>query len=484
MTPELPISSDDLGFMSAADLQAAYAARQLSPVEVARSLLDRIGALDGRFNAMVILTPEIALAQARASEAAYAGGGPVRPLEGVPVTMKDMHPTKGLVTAMGSMATKDWVPDEDAPCIARLHAAGTVMLGKTTVPEFGWKGVSQSTLSGITHNPWRRGLNAGASSAGAAAGCAAGYGPLHLGSDGGGSVRMPAHFCGVFGMKPTYGRIPYWPVSNNDYATHMGPIARTVMDGAMMLKAMAGPHAWDHTSCEAEPADYPALLRTGMRGKRIAYSPDLGHARVDADVAATIEIAVHAFEEMGAVVEPVTPPWGPAGPELARFFWPAGYLARANLYLDAWQDQMDPGLVAMMQEGRTFTAEQYHVMRARKLAYCESIHRWFSNYDYLVTPAVSTAAFPAELLQPPGWPQHPWDWLMWAEFSYPFNFSGNPAASVPCGFTGGGLPVGLQIVGKRFDDLGVLQASAAFEAARPWAGKRPPTALRHGEAVA
>ncbi len=478
------MNSDDIGFMTAVELQQAYAARRLSPVEVTKVLLDRIEAIDPKLNAITMRTPEIALAQARAAEAAYAPGGSPRPLEGVPVTIKDMHPTKGLVTSMGSFATKDEVPEEDAPCIARLHEAGTVMLGKTTVPEFGWKGVSQGTLHGITHNPWKHGHNAGASSAGAAVGAAAGYGPLHLGSDGGGSVRMPAHFCGVFGLKPTYGRIPYWPVPNNDYATHMGPLTRTVADGAMMLKAMAGPHPWDHTSCETPPADYPNLLKADLRGKRIAYSPDLGHARVDADVATLVAQAVTAFEEMGATVELVRPAWGPKGVDLARFFWPAGYLARANLYLDQWRDQMEPALVAMMEAGRDFTAEQYHVMRAAKLDYVEAIHRSFQDWDFLLTPAVSTAAFPAHLLQPEDWPQHPWDWLMWAEFSYPFNFSGHPAASVPCGFTEKGLPVGLQIVGRRFDDLGVLQASAAFEAARPWADKRPPVAQLAPEVAA
>ncbi len=467
------MNDDELGFMSATDLQRAYTSRQLSPVEVARRLLDRTAALNPALNAMTMLTAEMAMEQASASEAAYASGDPVRLLEGVPVTLKDMHATKGLVTGMGSYATQHDVPDVDAPCIARLHRAGSITIGKTTVPEFGWKGVSQSTLSGITHNPWKHGYNAGASSAGAAAACAAGFGPLHLGSDGGGSVRMPAHFCGVFGVKPTYGRIPYWPVPNNDYATHMGTLTRTVADGALMLKAMAGPHPWDHTSCEAAPADYPALLQADMRGKRIAYSPTLGHARVDAEVALLAARAALAFEEMGATVDIVEPEWGPLGPDLARFFWPAGYLARANQYLDQWEDRMEPALVAMMKAGRDFTAEQYHVMRARKLAYCEAIHRSFETWDFLLTPAVSTAAFPAHLLQPPHWPQHEWDWLMWAEFSYPFNFSGNPAASVPCGFTEDGLPVGLQIVGKRFDDLGVLQASAAFETARPWADRRP-----------
>lgn len=467
------MSQSDLGFLPATDLKALYARRELSPVEVARAVLDKIAARDPAWNAMTMMTPELALQAAERSERAYAGQGPVRLLEGIPMTLKDMHPTAGLRTSQGSWATADWVPDTDTPVISRLYEAGGVTVGKTTVPEFGWKGVSQSPLTGITHNPWRHGYNAGASSAGAAVAAAVGFGPLHLGSDGGGSVRMPAHFCGVYGLKPTYGRIPYWPVPNNDYATHMGPLTRTVADAALMLEAMAGPHPWDHTSCESPPVAYASLLGGDLRGKRIAFSPDLGHARVDDDIAAIVAKAVAAFEELGATVTVVNPAWGPLGPDLARFFWKAGYLARGATYLPQWRERMDPGLVAMLDEGQSIDGTEFHVMRARKLDYVEQIHRFFADFDLLLTPAVSTAAFPAELLQPPSWPQHPWDWLMWAEFSYPFNLAGNPAASVPCGFTADGLPVGLQIVGPRFDDLGVLQASAAFETVRPWQQHRP-----------
>ncbi|PTM42787.1 amidase family protein [Bosea sp. 124] len=471
----------DLGFLSATDLKSLFRRRELSPVEVANAVLDRIGAIDPPLNAMTMVTHEIALKAAGAAEEAYAGKRPPRLLEGIPLTIKDMHPTAGLRTSQGSWATVDWVPDTDAPVISRLYEAGGVTVGKTTVPEFGWKGVSQSPVSGITHNPWRRGYNAGASSAGAAVAAASGFGPLHLGSDGGGSVRMPAHFCGVYGLKPTYGRIPYWPVPNNDYATHMGPLTRTVADSALMLEAMAGPHPWDHTSCEAQPEPYAQMLAADLKGKRIAFSPDLGHARVDPEVAELTAKAVKAFEDLGATVELVTPGWGPLGPELARFFWKAGYLARGATYLPQWRDRMDPGLVAMLDEAKSITGEEYHLMRLRKLAYVEQIHRFFQNWDLLLTPAVSTPAFPAHLLQPPSWPQHPWDWLMWAEFSYPFNLSGNPAASIPCGFTTDGLPVGLQIVGPRFDDLGVLQASAGFETVRPWQQHRPQFADRNEE---
>ena len=332
--------------------------------------------------------------------------------------------------------------------------------------------MSHSPLTGITHNPWKHGYNAGASSAGAGAASAAGYGPLHQGSDGAGSIRMPAHFCGVFGLKPSFGRVPNYPVSTGDFTTHIGPLTRTVADGALMLEVMAGPHPLDYTSLEAGPAAYHARLHEGIKGKRIAYSPDLGHARVDPDVAELVDAAVQRFTELGATVEHVATPWAAPGPELIRLFWSA-HLTRLKPLLETWASQMDPGLVACIQASNNVSVAEYQTARERKMSYIADIHRWFEGWDFLLTPAVSVAAFPAEKLMPDHWPHHEWDWVSWAEFSYPFNMSWNPAASVPCGFTADGLPVGLQIVGKRFDDLGVLQASAAFEAIQPWAGKRP-----------
>jgi aspartyl-tRNA(Asn)/glutamyl-tRNA(Gln) amidotransferase subunit A len=463
----------DIGFLTAVELGDLYRTKALSPVEVTQAVLRHIEQTDPALNAMVRLTTDHAIAAAKRSEAAFLSGGPVRLLEGVPVTIKDLQHTKGVQTDFGTYIHAGTIPDVDAPCVSRLHDAGCIMLGKTTSPEFGWKGVSHSPLTGITHNPWKHGMNAGASSSGAAAGAAAGYGPLHQGGDGAGSIRMPAHFSGVFGMKPTHGRVPNWPMSNNDLATHVGPITRTVTDAALMLEAMAGPHVWDYTSLEAPPQHYAGQLQGDLRGKRVAFSPDLGHARVNADVATLVADAVRAFEAMGATVDLVTPAWGKTGPELARFFWPATFTGRLK-YLAEWEDKMDPGFVTMIKSAADFKASDFMMMRERRFAYVQEIHEFFQDWDYLLTPAVSTAAFPAHLLQPADWPQHPWDWLSWAEFSYPFNWSGNPAVSAPCGFTPDGLPVGLQIVGRRFDDLGVLQASAAFEAARPWAARRPP----------
>ena len=467
------MDSQDLCFLPAVQAAQQIRDKTLSPVELMRAVLDRIETLEPQLNAFSYLAADQAMAGAEAAEAAVMAGEALGPLHGVPVTIKDLASVKDMPMESGSLSAKGNMGQFDTPFVARLKSAGAILLGKTTTSEFGWKGVSECPLTGITHNPWKHGYNAGASSAGAGAASAAGYGPLHQGSDGAGSIRMPSHFCGVFGIKPSYGRVPNGPVKNNDQTSHNGPMTRTVADSALMLKVMSGPDPLDHYSLEAPPADYPALLDGDLSGLRIAYSPDLGHARVDPEVAALVKEAAAVFDSLGAPVTEVTPEWGPDGAELVRFFWPAHELTYAA-YLDEWGNKMDPGLVACIRSAVDYSAIDYMNMRARKLAYVEAIHRFFTEWDLLLTPAVSVAAFPADRLQPEDWPQHPWDWMMWAEFSYPFNMSHNPAASVPCGFTGDGLPVGLQIVGPRLDDLGVLRAAAAFEKARPWADKRPP----------
>ncbi len=459
------MDDESLCFTSASDLLALYAAKSVSPVEVVDAVLARIDSLEPRLNAFAARADESARANARTAETLMMKGE-LSALTGVPVTIKDLTSTRDLPTRRGSRIAQP-ATTVDAPVVSRLTGAGAIVLGKTTTPEFGWKGVSQSPLTGITSNPWKDLYNAGASSAGAGVGAAAGYGPLHQGSDGAGSIRMPAHFCGVFGLKPTFGRVPNVPVPNNDQASHVGPITRTVMDAALMLKVMAGPHPADHFSLESAPADYPALLNSDVRGLKVAFSTDLGHARVDSEVAGLVKKAVQVFVELGCHVEEVTPTWGKSGPELGRFFWTTheAHLAR---HLNEWEQQMDPGLVACIRDGLGRSADEYLKARADKITYIGQIASFFETWDLLLTPAVSVAAFPADRLQPEHWPQHPWDWLSWAEFSYPFNMSGAPAASIPCGFTGEGLPVGLQIVAGRFKDLQVLQAAAAFEEAKPW----------------
>lgn len=467
------MADDSIAFTPATELAALIREKQISPVEVMRATLERIEKFEPRINAFAHLAGDLAMAQARVAETVLMQGAPIGPLHGLPVTVKDLAITKDMPTQFGSNIFKGNQPTEDSVFVRRLKQDGGIVIGKTTTSEFGWTGVSHSPLTGITHNPWKHGMNAGASSAGAGAACAAGFGPLHQGSDGAGSVRMPSHFCGVFGLKPTYGRIPYHPVGGGDNTSHIGPMTRTVADAALMMQTMVGPSPWDHTTMETWPADYCGRLGEGIKGKRVAYSPDLGFARVDPDVAELVKRAAHRFSELGAHVEEVKTPWAAEGPEIIRSTWPA-HLQRLAPRLAEWESRMDPGLVACIRAGEKTTMTEYQLMRERKYAYCARQLTWMEDWDFLLTPAVSVAAFPAERLMPHHWPEHEWDWVDWAEFSYPFNFSGAPAASVPCGFTPEGLPVGLQIVGKRFDDLGVLQAAAAYEAIAPWADKIPP----------
>jgi aspartyl-tRNA(Asn)/glutamyl-tRNA(Gln) amidotransferase subunit A len=466
----------DLGFTPATTLTADIAARRISPVEVTEAILRRIAAFEPVVNAFAHLDAEGALAQARAAEAAVMRGDRLGRLHGVPVSIKDMMPVRGLPYSRGTATMLGTIADDDAPIVTRMRKAGAVVLGKTTTSEFGWSAVSRSPATGLSHNPWGHGLNAGASSAGAGIAAASGFGPLHQGSDGAGSVRLPAHFCGVVGFKPGFGRVPYLPLPNNDYMSHIGPLTRTVADTALMFSVMAGPHPWEHTTLDGVADTSLETLAGGVAGLRIAYSADLGHARVDPDVAALVAAAVRHFEAMGAHVEAVTPSWGPVGPDLIDGLWKAHMSNNAHL-LPEWADRMDQGLVACIRSAEGMSAREYLALRARKHAYSESIHRWFDDWDILLTPSASVAAFPVELLMPEHWPQHEWDWLRWAQFSYPSNIAQSPSISVPTGFTKAGLPVGLQITVKRFDDTLALRAATAFEAASPWAQHRPAIAL-------
>ena len=466
------MNKDDLCFTPATQLASLIREKALSPVEVVQTVLERIEALNPKLNAYCTLTADAAMDAARAAEQAMGKGAAPGPLHGVPLSIKDLTMTKGVRTMSGSHIFAERVPDFDAPAVTRLRGAGGIMLGKTTTPEFGWKGLSDCPLTGATHNPWKIGRTAGGSSAGAAVSVAAGMGPLAQGSDGAGSIRIPSAFSGVYGLKPSFGRVPNYPLPSNDNTSHVGPITRTVEDAALMLSVMAGPHEWDRTSLEAPPADYRGALRRGIKGLKVGFSPDLGYLRVDPEVAELVRGAVKAFEELGCAVEELDPHFGDSH-ELIEFFWNVHEAGNLAQYLPQWEDRMDAGLVASIREGMKYSAVEYVQMRALKIAYCDAVRAYFERYDLLLTPSLSVAAFPVFQLQPDHWPQHPWNWIVWASFSYPFNFTGNPAASVPAGFTAEGLPVGLQIVGRRFADLTVLQASAAFEEARPWADKRP-----------
>ncbi len=465
------MNATDLCFTPATELVTMIRAKQLSPVELTRAVLERIERVNPTLNAFCTLTADTALARARDAEAAVMRGGPLGPLHGIPYSIKDLAFTRGVRTMSGSHIFATRVPDVDAPFVRRLAAAGGVMLGKTTSPEFGWKALGDSPLTGITRNPWNTAMTTGGSSAGAAAAAAAGLGPLAHGSDGAGSIRIPSSFCGVYGLKPSYGRVPMWPISNNDYASHNGPMTRTVADAALMLSVMAGPDDWDKSALDAPPADYVGRLRDGVRGLRVAFSPNLDSQRVDPEVATIVAQAARAFQELGAV-EDVKCGFADSH-RIIRLLWNAHEAGNYARYLPEFRSRMDPGLVASIEDGLRYSVTEYVEARGEKLAYCDSVRPLFETYDLLLTPSVSVTAFEVGRLNPAHWPQHEWDWFPWAGFSYPFNFTGHPAASIPAGFTAAGMPVGLQIVGRRNADLTVLQASAAFEQARPWAQRRP-----------
>jgi len=467
------MSSAELCFTPATELARLIRARQISPVELTRAVLERVERLNPIVNAFCTVTADAALAAAREAEQAAMKGALRGPLHGIPFSIKDLHLTKGVRTMSGSFIFERRVPDVDPPVVRRLKQAGGVMVGKTTTPEFGWKGLGDSPLTGITRNPWNTGTTTGGSSAGAGAATAAGLGPIHQGSDGAGSIRIPSGFCGIYGLKPSFGRVPMWPVTNNDYASHMGPMARTVADAALMLSVMAGPDEWDRTSLETAPDDYTGKLTAGIKGLKVAFSPDLGGFPVDAEVASLVKQAARAFEDLGCVVDEVKPGFADSH-DLIRCLWSAHEAGNYAQYLPQWRDRMDPGLVSCIEDGLRYSMVDYVEARGQKLAYWDTVRPLFEKFDLLLTPTLSVAAFPVGRLNPEHWRQHAWDWIGWASFSYPFNFTGQPAASAPAGFTSDGLPVGLQIVGRRFADLTVLQASAAFEAARPWAERRPP----------
>jgi aspartyl-tRNA(Asn)/glutamyl-tRNA(Gln) amidotransferase subunit A len=467
------MDATDLCYTPATELARLIRACAVSPVEVTQAVLERIEQLNPRLNAFCTVTAETALATARAAEQAVMRGDRLGPLHGVPYSVKDLAFTQGVRTMGGSFIFEHRVPDTDTPMVRRLKAAGGVMLGKTTSPEFGWKALGDSPLTGITRNPWHPGMTSGGSSAGAGTATAAGLGPLAQGSDGAGSIRIPASFCGIYGLKPSYGRVPNWPLSNSDYVTHNGPMTRTVADAALMMSVMAGPDDWDRSTLDAPPADYVGRLARDLRGVRIAWSPNLDGLPVDPEVAAIVRQAVRAFEELGCVIDEVKPNFADTR-DLIRIMWPAHEAGNRGAFLSQWRARMDPGLVACMEAGNRISAVEYIQARDRKIAFWDTVRPLFERYEFLLTPSVSVAAFEVGRLNPAHFRQHEWDWFDWASFSYPFNFTGQPAASVPAGFTAAGLPVGLQIVGRRFADLGVLQASAAFESARPWANHRPP----------
>ncbi len=466
------MANDDLRFLPAADLAAAIARRKISPVDAVKAVLD---AIDEKktLNAWVTVDADAALKAARAAERAVMRRG-VRlgPLHGVPFGVKDLVITKGVRTTFGTPLYRDNVPTEDAPSVARMKAAGGIMIGKTNTPTFGWVGVTDNLIFGLTRNPWNPERTPGGSSGGAGAALAAGMAPLHIGTDGGGSIRKPSAFTGTFGLKASYGRVPVYPASAAWSVSHVGPMTRTVKDAALMLNVIAGPDERDPYSLPAERVDYVKALKGSLKGLRVAYSETLGLApAVDPEVRDATAKAARVFRELGCRVEATNPSWAsPWEPWRAIFL--GGIAARLAPYLDR-KKEIDAGLLAIVEESLAWPPAKYVQAWVDRLAWCAKAMVFFERYDLLLTPTVASPPFPHGILYPGEIDGVKVGREASSIFTYPFNLTGQPAASVPCGFTKDGLPIGLQIVGRRFDDVTVLRASAAFETARPWIARRP-----------
>ncbi len=468
------MADERLCWTPATELAALIRRKKVSPVEVLDAVLGRIERLNPKLNAFVTLTAAEARRDAKAAERALGRKGTkLGPLHGVPFSVKDLVITKGVRTTFGTPLYRDNVPAEDAPMVERLKAAGAILLGKTNTPTFGWIGATHNLLFGPTRNPWNLGRTPGGSSGGASAAAAAGLGPLHVGTDGGGSIRIPASFAGIYGLKASFGRIPAYPASGAWSLSHIGPMTRTVADAALMLQVTAGPDERDQTSLPAARVDYVKGLAGGVKGLRIAWSDDLGFAEaVDPEVRDLCTKAAHAFRELGGRVEPVRPGWPSPHACWSEIFC-GGIATRMAPYLDR-ESEIDPGLYRIIESTLKNPPTKYVQAWFDRLAWWEHPRRLFETYDLLLTPTIACPPFAIGLDNPTeiaGKAVPPYGWI---PFTYPFNMTGQPAASVPCGFTRDGLPVGLQIVGRRFDDATVLRASAAFERARPWAQHRPP----------
>ncbi|HTK89848.1 MAG TPA: amidase [Verrucomicrobiae bacterium] len=467
------MANDELCWMSAAALAAAIKRKKLSPVEVTRAVLDRIERVNPRLNAYVTITDDQAIRDARAAERAVGKrGARLGPLHGVPFSTKDLVITKGVRTTFGTRFYADHVPTEDAPMVARMKAAGGIQLGKTNTPTFGWIGATHNLVFGITRNPWNTDRTPGGSSGGASAAVAAGLGPVAIGTDGGGSIRIPASCAGIFGHKASYGRIPVYPPSGAWSLSHIGPMTRTVEDAALMMNACAGPDERDQYSLPADGIDYVKALKGSLKGLRIGWSPDLGFARVvDPEVEATCAKAARRFRELGAKVDEARLGW-PSPKAAWEAVFCGGIATRMAPYLDRPND-IDPGLLPIIQDAVKWPASRYVQAWFDRLTWYDHVRRYFETHDLLLTPTIATPPFKVGLDNPleiAGRPVEAYDWI---PFTFPFNLTGNPAASVPCGFTKDGLPIGLQVVGRRFDDVTVLRAAAGFEKLAPWADRKP-----------
>lgn len=471
------MDATELCYTPATQLAAAIRSKELSPTEVIDAFLARIEQLNPKLNAYCTVTADLARAAARQAEAAVLQGAELGPLHGVPFSLKDLTPTKGIRTTFGSKIFEHHVPTEDAILVERLRAAGAILLGKTNTPEFGCKGLTDNKVFGTTYNPWNLERTPGGSSGGAGAAVAAGMGPLAEGSDLAGSIRMPASWCGVVGFKPSQGRIPRYPNSNAwNTLSFNGPLTRTVADTAMMFQVMAGPDDRDPLSLPNTGEDFCSAVQgdLSLQGLRIAWTPDLNMVPTEPVVQEVCRRATRVFADLGCTIEEGSPDFSGAH-ELFGVLNANLRTAGVAEYVEEWGEQMDPLLVWRVEQGRKLTlADVGNAEKARTALY-QRVRKFFETYDLLLLPTTVTPPYPAHGSYPTEVAGRkittPYELLL---LTYAFNLTGQPAISVPAGWTDDGLPLGLQIVGRWRADAMVLRAAAAYEAAAPWGQRRPP----------
>ena len=467
--------SADLAFMSAVEVAQNIREKKISSLEATENFFQRIDRLDSELNSYLTLCQDQALADARAADDAVQRGSYLGPLHGVPISIKDLELTKGVTTTMGSALFSDRVPDMDSIVVERVKASGAIILGKTNTPEFGQSGTTENKVGEPCRNPWNTERTPGGSSGGAAAALAAGLCTLSMGTDGGGSIRIPASFTGVYGIKPTQGRVPRYGGYGRPSANHFsqsGPITRTVADSALLLQAVAGYDTRDVNSLRQAAPDFSANLGAGVKGMRLAWSSDYGFAAVDPEVVNITKRSAEQFSGLGANVED-------AGLKLEDpfdVFWDvfatAAYTSYGHLLDEHRNDFSDYGLKSLLhgqsRSGADMSRAIYEIDRLGR-----RMEEFFDGFDLLITPTMAVPAFP--IGQRPsvigGRKVEPfWGFL---PFTYLINITGQTAASIPCGYSEDGMPIGLHIIGPRGSEAKVLQASAAFEQAQPWSGKRP-----------
>jgi aspartyl-tRNA(Asn)/glutamyl-tRNA(Gln) amidotransferase subunit A len=467
--------ADHFAYRTALELRRLILSKQASPLEIVESTLRRIEALQPVLNPYVTVTADLALEAARRAEQEIMTRKPDgvhnRLLLGLPVSIKDLTALKDVRFTSGSRTLADFIAPVDAPASERVKAQGGAIVGKTTTTEFGCKPASESPLTGVTRNPWNLQKTSGGSSAGAAASVAAGITPFALGTDGGGSVRIPSSFCGLFGIKAQFGRVPIYPAAATPTLAHVGPLARTVRDAALLLTAVSGFDARDPASVAADVPDYLGACDKSPKGLRIAWSPTLGYGRPVAEVVEIAGKAVQRFIELGCTVALVEKVFDdPIDLWMSEFY--AGVGTRLKKPLAEHRDIIDPAVAALLERALDQTIDEYYSRVFARYEFRERVRSFFDDYDLLMTPTTPTPAFDLGRELPIEFEGE--NLVAWVSYTYPINLCGFPAASVPCGFSRSGLPIGLHIVSKPLHETDILRAAAALEAAQPWADKRPP----------